>query len=608
MNAIYAKTLMGCVLMLMLVSGMQPQTPTPGAADQSKEPVSPANGPAQAAEQKPAPVYESATVLKSITRLVVVDVVATGRDGAVTDLQRDDFTILEDGKEQKVRVFNFQQPHAKAPGVVTVAAPRPPENVYSNVARFNASSSLNILLLDALNTNLPHQAYVRDQMIRYLEKMPEGQPVAVYTLSTKLTLLQDFTDDPAVLKKVVREIKNKVSPLQDNPAGGPETELLPAGLADSGMVPAQMLSSMQSFEQERIAFQTDLRIDYTINALTSIARSLSGYPGRKNLIWISEAFPLSIDPNMELTGDTFAGTRNYGPQIAAAADSLIDAQIAVYPIDARGLVPPSMFDAANSGRDSFGRSMSRPGRMATAISNESAQLQNVHGAMQEMADRTGGRAFYNTNGIDAAIRKSIEDGSTYYTLAYYPGNKNWNGKFRKIQVKVNRSGVKLRHRLGYYAVDPTLFADKNHKQQDSAFALALSPDSPIATGLPFNALVLPPVEGTPKTVRVNFGVDPHAISFEQLPDGLQHATLECTIQAFSAKGKLVRGELTTVKAALKADTFSKVMEDTFPCQQAIDLEPGNYYLRLGVRDVRTGLIGTTNAKVAVASAATPARP
>ncbi len=163
-----------------------------------------------------------------------------------------------------------------------------------------------------------------------------------------------------------------------------------------------MMNAMQSFEQERVAFQTDLRVTYTLNALNSIARSLSGYPGRKNLIWISEAFPLSIDPNMELSGgDVFAGTRNYGTQIAEAADSLIDAQIAMYPIDARGLVASSVFDASNSGRDRFGRSYSRPGRMATAISNESAQLHSVHGTMQEMADRTGGRAFYNTNGIDS---------------------------------------------------------------------------------------------------------------------------------------------------------------------------------------------------------------
>ncbi len=598
----YSKNLLGCFLVLMLVAGVKPQTATSGTSSQAT-PASPqAATPVQVQAQKPAIVYESATVLKSITRLVVVDVVATDKNGAVTDLERDDFTVLEDGKEQKVRVFNFQQPRMNANGGAAVVPPKLPENVYSNVARYSASSALNVVLLDALNTNLPHQAYVRDQMIRYLEKMPEGQPVAVYTLGTKLTLLQDFTSDPAVLKQVVKELKGKVSPLQDNPGGAAEPELLPAGLADSGMMPAQMIDSMQRFEQERVAFQTDLRITYTVNALNLIARSLSGYPGRKNLIWISEAFPLSIDPNMELTGDVFAGTRNYGMQIAEAADALIDAQIAMYPIDARGLMAPSVFDASNSGRDKFGRSLGRGGRLGTAISNENAQLQSVHGAMQEIADRTGGKAFYNTNGIDASIRKSIEDGSTYYTLAYYPENKNWNGKFRKIQVKVNRPGVKVRYRMGYYAVDPTSFADQGQKRQVAAFELALSPDSPISTGLPFNALVIPPAEEAPKTVRVNFGVDPHALSFEKLADGLEHATVECTVQAFSAKGRLVRGELTTVKAALKPDTYAKVMQDTFPCQQAIDLEPGRYYLRLGVRDDRTGLIGTTNAKVAVASA------
>lgn len=607
MANVYKKTLLGCVMMLVLAAGMEPQAAAPGASSTPAQ--APAATAAQTSEQKPGPIYESATVLKSITRLVVVDVVATDKDGAVIDLKGDDFTVLEDGKEQKIRVFNFQQPHALPAGSAAVALPKLPDNVYSNAARYNASSALNVVLLDALNTNLPHQAYVRDQMIRYLEKMPEGQPVAVYALSTKLTLLQDFTDDPAVLKKVAKALKTKVSPLQDNPAGGTDTELLPAGFADAGLVPAQMMNAMQSFEQERVAFQTDLRVTYTLNALNSIARSLSGYPGRKNLIWISEAFPLSIDPNMELSGgDGFAGTRNYGTQIAEAADSLIDAQIAMYPIDARGLVASSVFDASNSGRDRFGRSYSRPGRMTTAISNESAQLHSVHGTMQEMADRTGGRAFYNTNGIDQAIRKSIEDGSTYYTLAYYPENKNWNGKFRKIQVKVGRPGVKVRYRMGYYAVDPAAFAERSQKQRAAAFEQALNPDAPISRALPFNALVIPPVEKAPNTVLVNFGVDPHAVSFERSADGLEHAAVDCTVQAFSAKGRLVRGELTTVKAALKPDTFDKVMQETFPCQQAIDLEPGNYYLRLGVRDERTGLIGTTNARVTVASAgAEPAK-
>ena len=71
---------------------------------------------------------------------------------------------------------------------------------------------------------------------------------------------------------------------------------------------------------------------------------------------------------------------------------------------------------------------------------------------------------------------------------------------------------------------------------------------------------------------------------------------------FFEKGQTRARRTYTVKAALKPETFNKVMQESFPCQQAIDLEPGNYYLRLGVRDERTGLIGTTNARVTVASA------
>jgi VWFA-related protein len=589
MRGVYSRAIVVFVLLAAWAARVTPQSAEtkPGA-------------PQSTAEQKPAPVYESATVLKTITRLVVVDVVATDKNGPVTGLERDNFTVLEDGKPQQIRVFNFQQPHPLSAATTAALRPKPPENVYTNIPRYNVDSSLNVLLMDGLNTTLPHQAYVRDQMIKYLEKMPEGRPVAVYMLGSKLTLLQDFTSDPEVLKNAVKNLKGNLSALLDNPAGGPDAELLPEGAADSGMLPGEMVSAMQRFEQERVGFQTDLRVRYTIDALTSIARSLAGYPGRKNLIWISEAFPIAIDPNMELTGDIFSGTRSYGPQIAQLADSLIDAQIAMYPIDARGLEGNSAFDASNRGFDKFGRSLGRGGRMGAAISAENANLANVHGTMQEIADRTGGRAFYNTNGIDEAVRKSIDDGSSYYTLAYYPENKNWNGKFRKIQVKVDRPGVKLRHRLGYYAVDPKIFAAQNEKQQMAAFALALSPESPIATGLLFHAMVIPPEEKEPSKVLVNFGVDSHAISFEQEADGLQHATVECTVQAYSGKGKLVRGESSTIRAALKPETFDRVMHSSFPCQQAIDLPPGNYFLRLGVRDDRTGLVGTTNAKVTVA--------
>lgn len=544
---------------------------------------------------------ESATVLKATTRLVVVDVVATDNHGkAITGLEQKDFKLLEDGQEQEVKVFSFKEPVKVAAGGNSAAFPKLADNVFTNVPRYETRNALNVLLLDALNTTLPHQAYVRSEMIRYIEKMPEGQPVAVYTLGSKLTLLQDFTSDPEMLKKIVKNLKHQTSPLLDNPAGGPADELLPPGLADSGAVSAQMVQALERFEQERTAFQTDLRVGKTLDAMNAISHALAGYPGRKNLIWISESFPLSIDPNLELTGDVFAGTRNYGVQIAAAADALITAQIAMYPIDARGLEPPALFSASNSGRDSMGRSLGRnPGRIGSALSRESAALQATHGTMQDMAQRTGGKAYYNRNDIDGAVRDSIADGSTYYTLAYYPSNKQWNGKFRKIQVKVDRPEVKVRHRQGYYAVDPQTFATQNEKQQVAAFVQSLDPDWPVATGLLFQAAVFPPSEQTKNHVEVDFSIDAHAINFEHPQDGLHHAKVDCVAQAFSAKGKFVKASSSTVNASLKPATYDNAMKTGFPCSLTLDLPAGAYGLQLGVRDDHTGLIGTSRAKVIV---------
>jgi VWFA-related protein len=530
--------------------------------------------------------------------MVVVDVVATDKKGEpATDLRQSDFSIMEDGKEQTIKVFAFQRPAEQgAPSGGALAEKKLPANVYTNIPSYKPASALTVVLLDALNTTMPNQAYVRDQMIRYLEHMPDDRPVAVYTLGTKLRLLQDFTTDHATLKEVVRKIRASASPLLDNAAGGPDQELLPAGLADA--LPANMLNGIMTFEQERIAFQTDLRIAYTVKAMNILSRQLAGYPGRKNLVWVSEAFPLRIDPNLELS-NSFAGTRNYGAEIAAAADAMMDAEVAIYPIDARGLVGSSYFSAASTGRDKFGRSLGRGDRMGTALSNESSALQAAHAGMQDLADRTGGKAFFNRNDLDGAIRRSMDDGSTYYTLAYYPASKNWDGKFRKIHVTVNRPGIKLRHRLGYYAVDQKTISERKEKIETAAFSDAMSIETPVATALVFHAGVVPPSAATQYKVYVNFAADPHTISFEEGNDGLHHARVECAIAAFSEKGKYVKSIGGVTNAALKPETFSRVMQASFPCYQVIELPPGTYLLRLGVRDMTTGLLGTINAKVTV---------
>ncbi|HXB21523.1 MAG TPA: VWA domain-containing protein [Candidatus Solibacter sp.] len=597
--------LINLVFLVFFCIAVQSQSNAPPSASQQQ----PAAGPQPAdagkqekssAQQQPPKVYESATVLKAVTRLVVIDVVATNNKGLpVPDLTMENFTVLEDGKEQKIRVFNFQHPTA-APAPATAAASlKLPPNVFSNVPRYDVHNTLNVLLLDALNTSSINQAYVRDQMIRYLDKMPTDQPIAVYALSTKLRLLQDFTSDPAMLKEIVQKLNTKGSPLLNDPTGNGETPLFAPGAFES--LPQQMQDAIERFEQDMTSTQTDMRVSYTLTALQAIARSLAGYPGRKNLIWLSEAFPLNIGPAMNINGtgfnDSISSTRNYEPEIAQTADALMNAQVAIYPVDARGLAGSSVFDAANGGRDKFGRSVTRGSRMGQAMSNESTMLSASHGTMQDLAERTGGKAFYNRNDIDTAVGNSINDGSSYYTLAYYPENKNWDGKFRKVSIKINRPGVKTRSRLGYFASDPRGSLDS--KKRDAAFSEALDLDFPIATGLLFEAGVIQPSAKTQNKLMINFAIDPHALTFEKRDDGLQHSSVSCAVHIYSEKGKHIKTEVSGINAALKPDTYQNVMLGRFPCQTKIDLAPGSYVLRLGVIDNNNGLLGTANARATV---------
>jgi hypothetical protein len=332
--------------------------------------------------------------------------------------------------------------------------------------------------------------------------------------------------------------------------------------------------------------------EVTVNALETLARALAGYPGRKNLLWLSQAFPISFFPEIvhddamphsgngvpiaSPFGPGMAGNPNYkssepGDFMAAVmkvANQLMNAQVAVYPIDAAGLSKEQRFSSI--------------------------------GTMQVMAEQTGGRVFYNSNDLELGIRSSINDGSTYYTLTYYPENKTWDGRFRTIAIKSSRSGASLRYRQGYYAIDPGTPASKKDSEKLARdFSQALGLDSPASTGVIFLAGVEHP-SASAKPVTVNFAIDPHTLAFEHKDDGLQHIMVSCAVAAFSEKGSLVKEEISNVTAAMKADEFEKMMKgQQFPCKRTIDLKPGSYNLTLGVVDRNSRLMGTTTAWVKV---------
>jgi len=585
--------LLSSAILFLFAFAALAQQPAP-TAQSAHQPV--ADPDQKAAGQQP-PVF------KVKTRLVVVDVVARNSKGEViTDLTPDDFKLSEDGKPQRINVFSFQHPEAN---LKPLRAPVLPPGTFNNLPQYKPNGALNVLLLDGLNTTSPNQAYARDEMIKLVRELPANEPMAVYLLGTRLSLVQDFTTDPELLKKAALSIKSKPSHLLDNPAGT-SPFVAPMGGAAADLIASVpgMAAQLSTFEAEQSVQTNDFRVAYTLAALNSLARTLAGYPGRKNLIWVSESFPFDIVFN-SISQKSDQLQRHYGHDVALTGSLLSDAQVAVYPVDARGFVNNTIYSAGSQPNPMAGGNMSGAtlnGDMGRSLNADADTLLAAHTSMNDIAEKTGGKAFYNLNDLDKAMMASIDDGSTYYTLGYYPENRQWNDQFRNIHVKVNRPGIKLHYRAGYFAIDREAVAQTNPAKEDQELDRAMTLDWPIATGLPFQAHVSPPSAQTQNRVVIRYAIDPKALNFETDDKGLERVNLLCAVRAYSVKdlNKPVKSEGNRLAGSLRPDAFTKVMGGFFPCQEQVELPPGKYVLRLGVRDNSTGLIGTANATVQVA--------
>jgi VWFA-related protein len=548
---------------------------------------------AQQAPPKPAP----AGVLRVETRLVLVDVVVTDKSGQpVRGLTKDDFTLLENGKSQRITAFSFEDAVERT--AARPAIPPLPANLYTNRPEYRLPRGpLTLLLLDALNTPVLDQEYARQQMLLYLKKqLKPDQQTAILALTTGLFLLQDFTSDPKLLIAALEQHRTKDSVLlgREEPNAIPEEAM-------QIVVPPSVADSLERFEEERIAMLQERRALITLGALQAIARATAGYRGRKNLIWVSAGFPFSLVPERE---DSLAVPRQFSEEIRRTAAQLTDAQVAVYPVDARGLVGVSIIDT--SGRMLNSRGLGLAGSaFGDRLSVESRALSNSHFTMHEIADDTGGRAFTNRNDLDLATAKAVADGSTYYTLAYYPEAANWDRKFHRIEVKVNRPGLKVRHRRGYYARLPAAApppadakaAAKAARLAEEDVRNALGDPLP-ATGVIFRAHVTPPAPGAHSRLVAEFYVDAETLEFEETTEGSRRCDLEFVAAAI-VEGRVATSAGRNLKCNLQPERFAHVREYGLPMTLELDLTPGTYNLRLLVRDNLTGEIGTVSVPVTV---------
>lgn len=594
------------------------QIPAPAAASQSSQSSPSPNLPGTAG------TIQTRTI-QTRTNLVVVDVVVTDRSGKnVHGLQQTDFAVTEKGVPQQIRSFEEHTAPAQPP--VPEPMPELPPGTFTNFSPAPQTAALNILLFDSLNTPLKDQSFVRQQLLEYIRTAPAGNRIALFGLTTHLIYLQGFTSDPGLLKAAIDKRSMRASQLLDNPAnGGPGTQLSDtiggAEASSHGGIGATV-ANLKQFEAESASFQIQLRSRYTLDAMNVLARYLSGFPGRKNLIWFSGSFPLSILPDGDLI-DPFAAMADMSAEFRDTATLLTRSQVAVYPVDARGLFNAPMYDASERGTAS-------PQAFSQQLNKFNQQTALEHLTMRQMAEQTGGRAFVNTNGLKQAVETAITTGANFYTITYSPKDTNWNGGYRKIGLKLEGrfapSNLSLAYRRGYFAVDPNPPTQPRRvltagggtlpaPPSPTAMRAAMLRGAPDPTQIIFKARVLPVVPGSappqdapdadtrsnsdPKLAHGpwrSYAVDIAAIPGQLLvshsANGDLSGTAEFVVHCYDSEGTLITATSKAVRLDLAAEKVQQFLHSGVPMHLVISVPAkGEYFLRIGVHDLVEDHVG-----------------
>jgi VWFA-related protein len=581
------------------------------------------------------PNTSPAATIRVNARLVQFDVVVTDKQGRpVKDLAASDFTVLQDGKPQSIRAFEFHtrtaasETAATSPGNAAVKpAVAMTPNTFTNIPAKAPQSSWAVVLFDLLNTGVSDQSYARNQLLQLLKSIPRGQPTALFVLTRNLEMLQGFTEDSEqlvqsaellnpgksqILTTLVereRTISSITSTAQQAaPASGAPT---PGTSFDTTSIAYAQAARISQGYNDHEAFRTTDRAIFTLAAMRGLAQAVSGYPGRKNLLWLSGSFPVQIEPDPAST-DPFRNFRGFEDQIRTTDSLLATSRVAVYPVDVRGLqslgIDISVATAENQMMNDVSPGVAHgvvapsSSNLGATINAETVSLTDDRTTMKTIAEQTGGEAFVNTNDLKRMINRSLDDGATYYTLAYTPPKDDDTGSYHRVVVQVPNKSYKLAYRRGYYSIPPVTSSAAG----TAALRAALQPGMPPATSMMLTAsLELP--DATRKDVKVNYIIDSNGVDFPDTPDNKKHVQVDCMVIAFDSSGKEVAHASDTLDAIIPPQAYAAVQAYGLPAHQLISLPPGKYNLRIGVMDKTTQQIGTVDAPLEVPSRAVAQR-
>jgi len=494
------------------------------------------------------------------TRMVVLNVTVRDRSGApVVGLTKDDFEVLEDGKRQSISVFEFQ----RLAGVVPEAPAAPPPSSPRRNAITSAAPGtvryrdrrLLVLFFDFSSMPAEDQSRAQRGALKFIsDRMLPEDVVAIMSFGARLRVEQDFTADRDVLAGTIRGFR--IGETSDLTAPAPDSDTA-----------AEDNAAFSADDAEFNLFNTDRKL----TALENAARMLAALPEKKALIYFSSG-----------VGKT--GIENIS-QVRATVNAAVRANVAFYPVDARGLsaLPP-------------GGDASRGGPKGTGLFTGKTQfgMADAFRAQQQtlstLAADTGGKALVDSNDLSAGVALAQRDLASYYILGYYTSNPAEDGRFRRVQVRLaHRKDARLDFRPGYFA--PKRFERMSGSDRERQLEDALLLGDPV-TELPLALEVdyfriSPGRYFAPVSVRAPRSLIPLARKGAE-----EYTVFDFIGQVRDPRGKLVAGVRDSIRVKLDEDGAARSSRGHFQYETGFTLAPGDYRLKFVVRENQTGRMGT----------------
>jgi VWFA-related protein len=540
------------------------------------------------------------------SELVMVPVLVTEKDGShVAGLKKEDFTVSENGKPQKVAVF--EEVKTTSSGFARV--PQAPGE-FSNRYTGESNNRITVLMVDMLNTPFMDQGFAREQLVQYLaSQVNESEPTALMALTSKgVITLHPFTSRPAQLVAALKRTGSAIGSAELTSA-----EQVATQDAGFGNVFERLAVFARSGDWVLDEARRREALVTTLHSFQQISNAVAGLPGRKSLVWITGGFPFEMEGNGNVSGikryqlgqglnDSVMPTQtagrdqaaiNMGARVGVPTDLakslrpiyertlqvLANANVAVYPVDARGLMAYFGITAVRQ---------NLPNEVVEDLHQSSITT------MINFASVTGGRAFYNRNDLTNAFREATQDSQTYYHVGYYRDLKDSKPGWRKLEVKVARPGAQVRARKGFLLTETTMAAS-NSRQLDLTSAV----QSPLDyTGIPLLVRWLGTAPGEGKT-KVGFAVVTGGGSVMVDADNHNKLDLDVIAVAMKPSGESVDQVGQTIGGNVDQAAITDLQTNGLTYENMFELPAGTYTVRFVVRDNVTGRMGSVQAPLKV---------